>query len=85
MIKKETSVPLLTPPVPSVSLSLTVDIPVSAVGAVLQHTVDGQISPSAFFSQQLMSAVITVNLIISYSPYIYRSAISSINWKFVIL
>ncbi|XP_029652043.1 uncharacterized protein K02A2.6-like [Octopus sinensis] len=51
LVKKElASVPVLAHPAPDAPLTLSVDASDSAVGAVLQHTVDGETKPLAFFS-----------------------------------
>lgn len=56
-IKRElSSVPFLTHQVQDANLSVSCDASASAVGGVLQQTVDGQTQPLAFFSRQLKPA-----------------------------
>ncbi|XP_029644577.1 uncharacterized protein LOC115218783 [Octopus sinensis] len=57
LVKKElASVPILAHPAPNAPLTLSVDASESAIGAVLQHTVEGEVKPLAFFSCQLKPA-----------------------------
>ncbi|XP_029646250.1 uncharacterized protein LOC115220280 [Octopus sinensis] len=57
LVKKElASVPVLAHLAPDAPLTLSEDASDSAVGAVLQHTVDGETKPLAFFSCQLKPA-----------------------------